>query len=177
MLAEDLGSLGGILFLCRDRAQSYSFFSSHRNGNNDILKHKCVLSILVHVEGHAQTLSGMSPVWARTLSFDETERTASPVPAWSGTESHKKIVNKNCKRPTKKVWPVLLCRSDCRSHPVSFCFRQKKNFKKHRKCLKSLTLIYKKSCHLCGHGKPGQVLSGKPKGGVRKGNQGILMSW
>lgn len=31
--------------------------------------------------------------------------------------------------------------------------RQKRNFRKHRKCLKSLTLTYKKSYHHYGQGK------------------------
>lgn len=31
--------------------------------------------------------------------------------------------------------------------------RQKRNFRKHRKCLKSLTLTYKKSYHRYGQGK------------------------
>lgn len=35
--------------------------------------------------------------------------------------------------------------------------RQKRNFRKHRKCLKSLTLTYKKSYHHCGQGKDGSV--------------------
>lgn len=84
-------------------------------------------------------------------------------------ETHKKNAQ-------KQFWQVLRCLSERRSDSVSFWFRQKKNFKKHRKCLKSLTLIYKKSCRLCGHGKPRQMLSGGPKGGIREGNQGILMS-
>ena len=35
--------------------------------------------------------------------------------------------------------------------------RQKRNFRKHRKCLKSLTLTYKKNYHHCGQGKDGSV--------------------
>lgn len=181
MLAEDLGSLGGICF-CAEAEHKVSLLFS-------LSEMEIMISLSINVYGvfwcmwraYSASFRNESRLSPNFLTW-WTEGTESPVLAcmvWDWVTSF--VNKKNCKRPTKKnaqnqFWQVLLCCSDCRSHTVSFWFRQKKNFKKPRKCLKSLTLIYKKSCHLCGHGKPGQISSGRPKGGVRTGNQGTLMS-